>query len=260
MRFIQAAGIATHYALEGVEDAPVILFANSLGTDFRIWDAVADGLRADYRLLRYDMRGHGLTDVTPGPYGIGQLAADAVALLDALDIAKAHICGLSIGGMVAQELAAAYPERVRRAIFCDTAMRIGNSQDWIQRAETVRRDGIAAIADGVVQRWFTPDFSARDRAGYRNMLCRSSAEGYAACCEAIGDSDLRAQAASVRAPALVVVGEQDPSTPPEAAARLAEALPKGRLRVLPGASHIACVEQPRALADAIRSFLREEPA
>lgn len=256
MQYIKANGITVHYALDGPAGAPVVLFANSIGTDLRIWDGVVAELADEYRLLRYDMRGHGLTDVTPGPYTMAQLADDAAALLEVLDIRRAHLCGLSIGGMVAQQLAASRPERVARAIFCDTALRIGPPEMWQQRAQVVRENGTAAIADGVMQRWFTETYRAGDGvAVYRNMLSRMPAEGYAACCEAIRDADLRATAAVIRAPSLVVVGEQDMATPPQDAQALADALAQAELRLLPGAAHIPCVEQPVMLARLIRDFL-----
>ena len=256
MQYIKANGITVHYALDGPAVAPVVLFANSIGTDLRIWDGVVAELAGEYRLLRYDMRGHGLTDVTPGPYTMAQLADDAAALLEALDIRRAHLCGLSIGGMVAQQLAASRPERVARAIFCDTALRIGPPEMWQQRAQAVRESGTAAIADGVMQRWFTEAYRAGDGvAVYRNMLSRMPAEGYAACCEAIRDADLRAAAAVIQAPSLVVVGEQDMATPPEDAQALADALAQAELRLLPSAAHIPCVEQPVMLARLIRDFL-----
>lgn len=256
MQYTRINGITVHYALDGPADAPVVLFANSIGTDLRIWDGVVAELVSEYRLLRYDMRGHGLTDAPPGPYSMAQLADDAAALLDALDIRQAHVCGLSIGGMVAQQLAATRPERVARAIFCDTAMRIGPPDMWNQRAKAVRDGGTAAIADGVMQRWFTKAYLAGDGVSiYRNMLSRVAAEGYAGCCEAIRDADLTAASGSIRAPALVVVGEEDVATTPADGQALADALPNGRLRLLPGAAHIPCVEQPAALAQLVRDFL-----
>jgi 3-oxoadipate enol-lactonase len=258
MNSLNANGISIHYKLEGRPGAPVILFANSIGTDFRIWDEVAAELAQEYRLLRYDMRGHGLSDVTPGPYSMTLLAQDALALLDALEIEQAHVCGLSIGGMMAQQLAATQPKRLSSAVFCDTAMRIGTEEMWNARAQAVRRDGLPAIADAVLERWFTAAFRAGTAmAPYRNMLRNIAPEGYAACCEAIRDADLRAQAQGIELPALVVVGAEDVATSPAAAGELAQALPNGRLEVLPGAAHIPCVEQPQALANLIRRFLRE---
>jgi 3-oxoadipate enol-lactonase len=258
VRYTKANGITIHYALDGPADAPVILFVNSIGTDLRIWNGVAAELNSEFRLLRYDMRGHGLTDVTPGPYSMAQLADDAAELLAALEISRASICGLSIGGMVAQQLAASRPDLIERAVFCATAMRIGPASMWDERAQQVRQNGTIAIAAGVMQRWFTEAYLAGDGvAVYRNMLSRMSAEGYAGCCEAIRDADLRATAATIRQPSLVVVGDQDVATPLQEAQALTEALPNARLQQISGAAHIPGVEQPRALAGLLRDFFRE---
>lgn len=259
MRYVQANGITIHYALDGPPAAPVILFTNSIGSDLRIWNGVVAELRNTYRLLRYDMRGHGLTDITPGPYSMAQLAADALGLLDALAIRKAHVCGLSLGGMVAQQLAAQHPERVGRVILCGTAMRIGPPEMWEQRAATVRQHGTAALAEAVMQRWFTEAYRAGEGvAVYQNMLSRIPAEGYAACCEAIRDADLEPAAKSIAAPALVLVGEQDVATPLADAQALAGTLPNARLRTVPEAAHIPSVEQPARLAGLLREFLSED--
>lgn len=259
MQYVIANGITIHYALEGPAEAPVLLFANSIGTDLRIWDDVVAELRGDYRLLRYDMRGHGLSDAPAGPHSMALLAQDAIDLLAALDIDRAHVCGLSLGGMVAQQLAAGRPDLVDRVILCNTAMQIGPAAMWDERAQRVRQEGTQALVAGVMQRWFTEAYLASDRAAlYRNMLSRIAAEGYAGCCEAIRDADLRAAAATIEKPALVVVGDQDVATPPRDAEALAAALPNGRLEVVAGAAHITCVEQPVALARLIRAFLSED--
>ncbi len=255
MEFIPAGGITVHYSLEGRADGPTLVFINSIGTDLRIWDRVAAALADRYRLLRYDMRGHGLTDVTPGPYSIASLAEDCAALLDALGLEQVHVCGLSIGGMVAQQLAASYPQRVRSAVFCDTAMRIGTPEMWNERAAAVRTGGMEAIADAVMQRWFTETTLERGVAGYRNLLCRTSPEGYAACCEAIRDADLRPLAAAICIPALVLVGDADLATPPAVVKELADALPNARFETIAGAAHLPCLEKPEQVAASIRAFL-----
>lgn len=257
MRFVEVAGFTTHYRLEGPDNAPVILFSNSLGTDFRIWDDVASALTDHYRVLRYDMRGHGLTDVTPGPYSMDLLARDCVDLLDALNIERAHVCGLSIGGMVAQQLAARHGERVSSVVFCDTAMKIGTTDMWQERADVARAQGPEAMVDAVMQRWFTAPFRDRGIAVYRNMFSRISGEGYAACSEAIRDADLRGQAADIRMPALALVGSEDAATPPDGVKALADAVKDARFQVIDNAGHIPCVEQPGAVTEALTAFLRE---
>lgn len=260
MAFVKASGITFHYRLTGASDAPVVMFSNSLGTSFQTWDAVADLLAPDYRVLRYDMRGHGLTDAPPGPYAIEQLADDAAGLLDALDIDRVHFCGLSIGGMIGQQFGARHADRVRGLVLCDTGMRIGTAEMWQQRIDTARDHGIEPMAAAVLERWFTERFF-RERAdeldGYRNMLVRTPAEGYAAACEAIRDADLEAASRTIGAPTLVLVGDQDKSTPPELARDIVDTVPNARMEIIQGAGHIPCVEQPQALTARIKAFLRE---
>lgn len=260
MKFQQVGDITVHYRLDGPETAPVLVFANSLGTDLRIWDAVVADLAADWRVLRYDLRGHGLSDVTPGPYSMDRLAEDLEGLLDALGLDRVSLCGLSIGGMIAQQFAGTRPDRVERVVFCDTTMRMPEPGMWDERAGQARRDGLDALAEAAIGRWFTePVRQTAFAAGIRNMVARTTVEGYAACCEAIRDMDLEPRARAVRAPALVVVGEHDPATPPEAAAALAEALPDSRLEVLEGLAHLGCVEQPGRFVSLLRDFLSPSP-
>lgn len=262
MPFISAGGLVTHYDLSGPQDAPVLLLANSLGTSFHIWDAVMPALTARFRVLRYDMRGHGLTDVVPldgeNGYSIAALAGDAVALLDALGIAKAHVCGLSIGGMVAQHLAAHAPERVDHVILCDTAAVIGPPSVWNDRIANIRKSGLAAIAPGVMDRWFTAPFRAAQPVimqGCIAMVARNTLDGYVGCALAVRDADLRADGARITAPVLVIVGDQDPATPPASAEALAAGITGARLEVIASSSHIPCVEQPEALSRLILGFL-----
>jgi 3-oxoadipate enol-lactonase len=260
MPFIAAGALATHYELRGPEGAPTILFANSLGTNFHVWDPQAAALAGRYRILRYDMRGHGLTDCPPAPEGftIAELVADALALLDALGIAEAHLCGLSIGGMVAQGLAVRAPKRVRSLILCDTALAIGPPANWDQRIAAVRGGGVASIEAAVLARWFTPRFLAGrpvEARGMANMLTRTPAEGYIGACLALRAADFRRDSAAIRCPTLVVVGGQDLATPPALAEALAGVIPGATLRRLPDAAHIPTIEQPAALNEIIADFL-----
>ncbi|SMH34553.1 3-oxoadipate enol-lactonase [Azospirillum agricola] len=266
MPFIDAGGITVHYDLTGPADAPVLLFANSIGTSFHIWDAMVPKLSGSYRVLRYDMRGHGLTQATPvtgdAGYGMDTLADDAAALLDALGIARAHVCGLSIGGMMAQRLAVKAPQRVNGLILCDTAGLIGPPSVWTDRIAAIRARGMAGIADGVMARWFTERFRAERPAqvrGYAAMLGRTTEDGYVGCAMAIRHADLRAANAGITAPTLVVVGDQDLATPPALARELAASIPGARFTLLPDAAHIPCVERPDELAALIDGFLRGLP-
>ncbi|MDR6771712.1 3-oxoadipate enol-lactonase [Azospirillum sp. BE72] len=264
MPFIEAAGITQHYDLTGPADAPVLLFANSIGTSLHIWDAVVPHLSDRYRILRYDMRGHGLTQVTPvsedAGYSMDLLADDAAGLLDALGIARAHVCGLSIGGMMAQRLAVKAPARVHGLILCDTAGVIGPQSVWTDRIAAIRARGMAAISDGVMARWFTQAF--RDGRpdqirGYTAMVARTTEDGYVGCAMAIRDADLRTANAAIKAPTLVICGEDDVATPPDAARELATGIPGARFELLPGAAHIPGVEKPAELAALIDGFLRD---
>lgn len=264
MPFIEAAGITQHYDLTGPANAPVLLFANSIGTSLHIWDAVVPHLSQRYRILRYDMRGHGLTQVTPvsgdAGYSMDLLADDAAGLLDALGIVRVHVCGLSIGGMMAQRLAVKATARVHGLILCDTAGVIGPPSVWTDRIAAIRARGMAAIADGVMARWFTQAF--RDGRpdqirGYTAMVARTTEDGYVGCAMAIRDADLRAANAAIAAPTLVICGEHDVATPPDAARELAASIPGAEFKLLPGAAHIPGVEKPAELAALIDGFLRD---
>jgi 3-oxoadipate enol-lactonase len=268
MSFIQANGLNMHYAWSGRADGPVLLFVNSLGTNFHVWDPQAAFLADRFRILRYDMRGHGLTDCPPVPeggpgYTIDMLADDALGLLDALKVKRAHVCGLSIGGLVAQRVAAKAGDRVASLVLCDTANRIGPPEIWKDRIAAVHKGGTAAIAGGVMQRWFTPPFLAErkaEAAGMVNMLTRTPTDGYVGCCYALRDADLRADDAKITAPTLVIVGDQDAATSPALAKELSEAIKGARLEIVTGAAHIPTIEQPAAINRLLGDFLGAQRA
>ncbi len=265
MPFIRAGELTVHYELAGPSGAPVVVFANSLGTNLQIWESQAASLSGRFRVLRYDMRGHGLTDCPPVPvngagYTIDDLADDAAALLDRLAIDRVHFCGLSIGGMVGQRLAAKAPKRVDSLILCATANRIGPPGMWDERIETVRGEGMPGIAEGVLARWFTGDFLARradEARGYANMLVRTPAEGYIGCCLAIRDADLRRDGSAIGCPTLAICGERDPMTTPGMMRDLAGRIDGARFETIPAAAHILCVERPAELTELISGFLKE---
>lgn len=269
MAFVRAGDLVVHYELCGPEDGPVVLLNNSVGTNFHVWDLQAAALSSRFRVLRYDMRGHGLTDCPAGPYTIAQLGDDARALLDALDVDTAHVVGLSIGGLVAQRLAATAPGRVRSLVLCDTANVIGPPSRWDDRIAAVSAGGLATIVDGVMKVWFTAGFPSSHpevARGFANMLTRSPLAGYIACCHALRNADLRADDAKIACPTLVVVGDQDASTSPAMARELCAAIKGARLEIITNAAHIPTVEQPEALNRLILDFLdaqaalRAEPA
>lgn len=260
MAFVQANGLAFHVADSGGRERPAIVFSNSLGSDFRIWQEVADRLAERYRILLYDKRGHGLSDAPPGPYTIDDHTDDLLALFDHFGIANAAVVGVSVGGMIAQRLAARAPQRVKALILCSTATKIGTAESWAARAEAIRAGDIASIADAILVNWFTPGFR-RDRtadyAGWRNMLARMPVEGYIATCAALRDADLHTDAGRIAAPTLCVAGAHDGSTPPDLVRATADLIPGARFTVIEGAAHIPSVEASDVLAGLIENHLRE---
>ena len=254
-------GVRLHHKVEGDADAVPVVFANSLGTDFRVWDRLLPLLPAGLRVLRYDMRGHGLSDAPEGDYFMGDLVADAAGLMDALGFRDAVFVGLSIGGVVAQGLAAERPDLVRAAVLSNTAAKIGTEATWRERIANVRAQGIAAIADGVLEKWFTKRFRAEraeELAGWRHMLTRTPVDGYCGCCAALSETDLRESTAGLRQPVLAVAGSDDGSTPPDLVRETAESIVGARFEMIRGAGHIPCVEAPEALARIVGDFLREK--
>jgi 3-oxoadipate enol-lactonase len=239
--------VRPHHLLEGPEDAPVLVLANSLGTTLDMWDPQAPALRERFRLLRYDHRGHGGSPVPHGPYTVADLGRDALALLDGLGIERFAFCGLSIGGMVGMWLASEVPDLVESLVLVCTSARLGPPENWEARARTVRADGVPAVSGSVLERWFTPAFRESNPGIFgwaRTMLDATPPEGYAACCEAIRDLDLRDRLGQIRAPTLVIAGANDPATPPEHAELIRDAVPDARLVVVEPAAHLANVERP----------------
>ena len=262
MQFARLNNVVIHHQLIGAPAGkPVIVFANSLGTDFRIWRDVIVRLAGDYAIVTYDKRGHGLSELGDAPHTIETHAADLAALLDYLQVKSAIVCGLSIGGLIAQALYAARTDLIQALVFCDTAHKIGTDEMWNGRIQSAMGEGIDSFADGVMEKWFTPEFHrsrADELAGYLTMLVRQPAAGYAAACAAIRDADFTTVARRIAVPTMVVVGDQDGSTPPPLVQSFAELIPGARFELIANAAHIPCVEQPEALVALIQDFLRRE--
>jgi 3-oxoadipate enol-lactonase/4-carboxymuconolactone decarboxylase len=257
--FIDVNGLPVRVLQDGPPGAAPLVLLHSLGTNAHVWDDQVGELARSYRVIRPDLRGHGLTGCTPGPYSMALFASDLAGLLDALGLDRAHIGGISIGGLIAQAFASAYPDRAASLILVDTALAIPPAQSWTERAALVRAEGLGAIADAVIARWVTPGFMEEAAtAGLRAMLLRTPAEGYAAAAEAIAAADFSASTAALAVPALVIVGDQDQATPVAAAQALHEALAGSALVVVEGAAHIPTVEKPAAITAAIGNFLRPE--
>lgn len=260
MAFACINGTLLHYRVAGREDGPVVVLANSLGTDARIWDLVVAELGRRYRVLSYDKRGHGLSDAPAGDYALVDHVGDLAGLLDHLGIATAALAGVSVGGLIAQSFALRHPERLAALVLCDTAPKIGDEAMWNQRIAAVRAGGMEALGDGVMLRWFTQAYrrdNAVDVAGWRNMFLRTPADGYAGTCATLRDADLRDVVSTIAAPTLVIVGEDDVSTPVDLVRGLADSIPSARFGVIAGAGHIPAIEQPQALLARMQTFFNE---
>ena len=258
MRALDARGVLLHWRERGDASGAPVVFANSLGTDLRLWDAVVARLPAGTRAIRFDLRGHGLSACPPGPYAMGELSGDLEALLDGLGVRGCVLVGLSIGGMIAQDLASRRPDLVRALVLACTAARMGTPDLWAERMAAVRAGGVEAVADAVLARWFAGPFRARPEAAlWRAMLARTPAEGYAGCCAAIAGADLSEAARALRRPALCVAGSQDGASPPELVRATAELIPGARFEVIEGAGHLPPVEAPEAFAALVIPFLEE---
>ncbi|WP_340119437.1 3-oxoadipate enol-lactonase [Pelagibius sp. 7325] len=264
MDFRALNGVVLHLQDLGEADKPALVFANSLGTDFRIWDDVVARLAESFRIVLYDKRGHGLSELGDPPYSLDDHVGDLAALLDDLAIGdatgRAVVCGLSVGGLIAQGLTMARPDLVAGLVLADTAHKIGTAEMWGQRMAAIEDGGIASIADGILERWFTEDFRESDPialTGWHAMLTRTPKAGYLGTCAALRDSDLTEQAREIAVPTLCVVGEEDGATPPALVKQLADLIPGARYEVIAGAGHLPCIEQPDVLADLILDFARE---
>ena len=264
MNFIKVNNITIHFKFiqhtpSGDGGATTFIFINSLGTDFRIWDAVVPVLKEYGNILLFDKRGHGLSDTAADTKGLESFLNDLLALLQHLSIIKCTIVGLSVGGMIAQLLANHYPEMIDKLILCDTRHKIGNSITWNERIAAVKEHGLQSISDSVMQRWFSESFRTNqsDRvAGYKNMLERTPTLGYIQTCEAIRDSDLTSIAKQIKIPALCIVGSEDKSTTPGEVKDLADLIEGSGYEVIQGSGHIPCVDNPRALSNIIIDFIK----
>lgn len=252
--FITAGdGCRIAYRLEGPEAAPVLLLSNSLGTAMEMWAPQIPALARSFRVLRYDSRGHGQSDAPAGAYSMDRLGRDVIEMLDALSVSKVLFCGLSKGGMVGQWLGIRAPERLERLVLVNTSPFMGPPSSWDSRIAAVHQGGLAALVDAVLDRWFTPAFLATPKeqiAPVRAMLTATDPGGYAGCCAAIRDMDMRPILGLIATPTLVIGGSEDPATPPPHSELLARAIPGARLEMLP-AAHLSNVEQAEAFTAAV---------
>jgi 3-oxoadipate enol-lactonase len=260
MLFTKIKEAVHHYAIEGASHKRALVFANSLGSDLRIWDTVASRLADGFRIVRYDHRGHGLSDAPEPPYSIDDLAQDLVGLLNAAEIDDAVLCGISVGGLIAQHVALVYPNHVTALVLCDTGARIGSFASWEERIATVKDHGLEALVVPSMERWFTPAFREHyptQVRGYSNMLLRTTVDGYLGTCCALRDADLRHEVAQIQQPALVLCGDLDVATPPGLGQELARLIPRAQFSLVPQAAHLPCIEKPGTVVDRMMQFLRE---
>ncbi|MGF1551944.1 MAG: 3-oxoadipate enol-lactonase [Paracoccaceae bacterium] len=255
-RAIEANGVLHRVRLDEADGSPAVVFSNSLGTDLTTWDAVVARLPRDFRVVRYDTRGHGLSALPPGPWRIEDCADDLAGILDALGIEGATVVGLSVGGLIAQALAARRPDLASRLVLMDTAARIGTDDLWNTRIETVESKGIEAIADGVIERWFGPRYRAEaaELGLWRAMLTRTPAAGYARLSAAIRDADLTESTRGLRLPVLAMAGSEDGATPPDLVEATAALVEGARFERLDGAGHLPCIDAPDTTARLIADF------
>jgi 3-oxoadipate enol-lactonase len=258
MPHIHLNDISIHYRDEGTADGPALVFANSLGTDLHLWDAILPYLPAGLRVIRYDKRGHGRTDVPPAPYSMGALVRDAEALLDHLGVRDCAFVGLSIGGLIAQGLAVKRLDLVRCMVLSNTAAKIGTPQLWQDRINAVRSGGIEALADATMQRWFSRDFLGRpELQTWRDMLTSQPDEGYIGCSAAISGTDFYTATAGLRLPTLGIAGSEDGATPSDLVRETTQLIPGAQFHLMRRTGHLPCVEAPEAYAARLTQFLRD---
>jgi 3-oxoadipate enol-lactonase len=257
MPIAQFSDVRIHYEVDGDAGAPPLMLSNSLGTSLEMWQPQMTALAGRFRVIRYDSRGHGQSQVTPGPYSIAQLANDALGLLDELAIPRAHFCGLSMGGMVGMWIGINAPQRVDRLVLANTAAKIGTAEMWNARIDAVRKGGTASIASAVLARWFTSallDTPTPMIAQMRSTFERTSADGYAASCAAVRDMDQRHLLGRIHAPALVIAGTEDFATPADDGRYAADHIPNSRYVELQ-AAHLSNIQAAPAFTQALMQFL-----
>lgn len=258
MHILDMGEVQLHYRLDGDPDGAPIVFANSLGTDLRLWDAMLPHLPKGLRIIRYDKRGHGLSSQPPAPYTMGALVRDAEGLLDHLNVRDCVFVGLSIGGLIAQGLAVKRMDQIRALVLSNTAAKIGIPSIWQDRMDAVRQGGIEALADATMERWFSKAFRASpDHLLWRNMMVRQPIDGYLGCCAAISGTDFYTPTSGFRLPTLGIAGSEDGSTPPDLVRETVELIPGSRFELMRRAGHLPCVEQPEGYAALLRGFLTD---
>lgn len=260
MNAVKINGQVMHFRVDGPESGAPVLLANSLGTDLRVWDHMLAQMPCELRFIRYDKRGHGLSEGPDAPYFMGDLVKDAGSLLDHLNIKNAVVVGLSIGGMIAQGLAAERPDLVKAMVLMDTGAKIGTPGMWEERVAALRDIGLVGMADAVLERWVSKSFreeKPEELALWRSMLTRTTTQGYAGCALAIAETDLRDSTARLTLPTMAIAGSEDGATPPDLVRETAALIDGASFHIIRGAGHLPCVEEPTQTAALITRFLEE---
>ncbi len=261
MQMAELGGIRLHYSVTGPENGTQVVFANSLGTDFRLWDKILPSLPQNLRILRFDKRGHGLSDVPQGPYSMGALISDTEKLMEHTGFANAIFVGLSIGGMIAQGLAAKRLDLVRAMVLSNTGAKIGTRDMWADRIEAVNAGGLESVVDPTMDRWFSKPFHADPEfPAWRNMFLRTPATGWTGCAAAISGTDFISSTSGLRLPTLAIAGSEDGSTPPDLVFETADLIPGSQKELIRSAGHLPCVEKPEEYAAILTAFLKAQGA
>ncbi len=258
MPFADLDHIKLHYRIDGDLDGAPVVFANSLGTDMRLWDPIIPLLPKGLRIIRYDMRGHGKSDCPEGPYSMGALVRDAEGLLEHLNVNNCLFVGLSIGGMIAQGLAVKRLDLIRAMVLSNTAAKIGHPPMWADRMDRVANDGLESMVDEVMARWFSKSFRASPEFDvYRDMFLTQPPKGYIGCCAAISGTDFFTPTSGLRLPTLGIAGSEDGSTPPDLVRETVDLIPGSKFQIIRKAGHLPCVEQPEIFASHLNDFIKD---
>ena len=250
--------VQLNYRIDGDPAGAPVVFANSLGTDYRLWDQILPLLPKGLRIIRFDKRGHGLSSCPPAPFSMGALISDTERLLDHLEVQDCLFVGLSIGGMIAQGLAVKRLDLIRAMVISNTAAKIGTPAIWDDRINTIRNGGVESLADAVMERWFSKPFrQSPEMQAWRNMLTRTPDAGYIGCSAAISGTDFYTTTASLTLPTMAIAGSEDGSTPPDLVRETADLIKGSQFHLIRGAGHLPCVEKPEEYAEVLTGFMRE---
>ena len=257
MQVFEKNGMHIHYREEGDPNGEPLVFSNSLGTDMRLWDQIVPLLPKGLRIIRYDMRGHGLTDCPNSPYSMGALISDAESLLDHLEVRDSLFVGLSIGGMVAQGLATKRLDLIRAMVLSNTAAKIATPAIWKDRINSIRAQGIGPVSDATMSRWFSPQMhNTPAMSSWQNMLRATRPDGYIGCAHAVSGTDFMTTTSALRLPVMGIAGDHDSSTPPDLVRETLDLIPGSSFHIIRAAGHLPCVEQPEEFARLLRDFIR----